>query len=97
MYDAGTAVHWSTTSAAPVVNATESLRGRLAQGLGDDPQAADLLARWDRWGLELVEMTGRLYPDTTHRLIDLIVAGHCTAEGTDKAFAEANLTTLNDQ
>jgi len=76
MYDAGTAVHWSTTSAAPVVNATESLRGRLAQGLGDDPQAADLLARWDRWGLELVEMTGRLYPDTTHRLIDLIVAGH---------------------
>ncbi len=28
---------------------------------------------------------------------NLIVAGHCTAEGTDKAFAEANLTTLNDQ
>ncbi len=28
---------------------------------------------------------------------NLIVAVHCTAEGTDKAFAEANLTTLNDQ
>ncbi|TXH40682.1 MAG: DUF3459 domain-containing protein [Actinobacteria bacterium] len=78
MYDAGSAVRWTATSATgPGTSVTtESLRGRLAQGLGDDPQASDVLARWDRWGPDLVTAVGQLYPTAARRVVDLIADAH---------------------
>lgn len=78
MYDARSAVRWTATSAAGAGHSvtTETLRGRLAQGLGNDPQASDVLARWDRWGPYLVTALRQLYPTAAHRVVDLIADAH---------------------
>lgn len=54
------------------------LRRKLADNLDGDPQAADVLARWDRWGADLMVAAGEVYadPELDARLVDLIAAGH---------------------
>lgn len=44
--------------------------------LGNDPQASDVLARWDRWGPYLVTALRQLYPTAAHRVVDLIADAH---------------------
>jgi amylosucrase len=54
------------------------LRGRLAAALADDPQAVDVLVRWDRWGADLVAGLAAIYPqqDVGARIVDLVASGH---------------------
>ncbi|MDQ1248771.1 MAG: amylosucrase [Actinomycetota bacterium] len=53
-------------------------RTRLARLLADDPSADDVLARWDRWGFDLIVALDSLYPgtDVMANVVDLLAAGH---------------------
>ena len=59
-------------------SAAHSARARLSRCLAADPGRCDLLARWDRWGADLLVALDELYPgtDTALRAVDLIAAGH---------------------
>ncbi len=54
-----------------------SLRGHLSEALGDDLQAVDVEARWDRWGPDLLAGLARVYPQpgVAERVVELIAAG----------------------
>jgi amylosucrase len=54
------------------------LRSHLARGLGPDPDALQVLARWDRWGADLVSALAEVYPQPgmAQRVVDLIADGH---------------------
>ena len=55
-----------------------SLRRLLAARLGGDPQAADVLARWDQWAPDLLAALPDVYPQVGvgERIVDLIAQGH---------------------
>ena len=59
-------------------DAVDRLREHLAEELSGDPLAVDVLARWDRWGPDLVAGLAASYPQSGvgERVVDLIVAGH---------------------
>jgi amylosucrase len=54
------------------------LRSHLADELGDDPLAADVLARWDRWGPELLTGLAAAYPQpgVAQRLVTIVARAH---------------------
>ena len=54
------------------------LRTLLTQLLGTDPEAAQILARWDRWGADLVSALAEVYPQpgVAERVVGLIAQGH---------------------
>lgn len=54
------------------------LRSRLAQEIATDEHREDLLARWDRWGHDLIDAAATIYPETdlVTQLVDSIAAGH---------------------
>lgn len=54
------------------------LRTHLTQLLGTDPEAAQVLARWDRWGADLVSALAEVYPQpgVADRVVGLIAQGH---------------------
>ena len=54
------------------------LRARLAEQLGSDPDAPQVLARWDRWGADLVTALDAVYgqPGVGERIVGLIADGH---------------------
>lgn len=51
-----------------------SVRASLAEALGSDPDARDVLERWDRWGDELLDGLAEVYPDSelAQRLVTLM-------------------------
>ncbi len=53
------------------------LRQRLSVALREDPQREDVLARWDRWGEDLVRAASAVYDDDAvpSRLVELIAEG----------------------
>lgn len=53
-------------------------RERLSTRLADDPLAADVLARWDRWATDLCVALAEVYPDpeVATRVADIIADGH---------------------
>ena len=55
-----------------------ALRSHLSQQLGSDPEAAQVLARWDRWGADLVTALAEVYPQAgvAERVVGLIADGH---------------------
>jgi amylosucrase len=54
------------------------LREHLAGQLGSDPDAPDVLARWDRWGPDLLAGLAEVYPQpgVGERVVELIAAGN---------------------
>jgi amylosucrase len=56
----------------------DDLREHLAARVAGDPEAVDVLARWDRWGPDLVAGLDEIYPQAGvgERIVDLVVAGH---------------------
>lgn len=62
---------------APPRGVDPGLRSRLAAALGSDPLAVDLLARWDRWGADLLEGLAAVYlqPGVAERIVDLTRIG----------------------
>ncbi len=69
----------TTTSLPPAPRtAIADIRAQLERDLGDDPQAADVLARWDRWHRDLLDGLAEVYPDPTvpGRLIHEIATAH---------------------
>ncbi len=50
----------------------------LADEIGADPDAAQVLARWDRWGADLVSGLADVYPQpgVAQRVVGLIAEGH---------------------
>jgi len=58
--------------------AAASIKAILADILGDDLMARDVLARWDRWGADLTSACDALYPhtDVATRLVEIIAKGH---------------------
>ena len=58
--------------------AATDLRQELLRELGDDPAAADVLARWDRWGQDLLSGLDEVYvdPQLSHRLLHEIAMAH---------------------
>jgi amylosucrase len=54
------------------------VRAHLARALFGDPLEVDVLARWDRWGPDLLAGLAGVYPQpgVAERIVDLIVAGH---------------------
>ncbi|HYN57513.1 MAG TPA: alpha-amylase family protein [Motilibacterales bacterium] len=54
------------------------LRSHLARTLGPDPDAAQVLARWERWGADLVNALATVYPQdgVGERVVEIIAAGH---------------------
>jgi amylosucrase len=50
----------------------------LAEEIGADPDAAQVLARWDRWGADLVSGLAEVYPQpgVAQRVVGLIADGH---------------------
>ena len=58
--------------------AAAGLRERLGQELRGDPQSADVLARWDRWGGDLLAGLAEVYPQprVAERIVDLLASGH---------------------
>lgn len=61
-----------------VNDAMVSDRSRLAALLDGDAMTLDVLARWDRWHVDLLEPCQLLYPDSgvVERLIEIIAEGH---------------------
>lgn len=57
---------------------TSAIRSDLLRELGDDVHAGDVLARWDRWGGDLLTGLGQVYSDPTliARLIHQIAMAH---------------------
>lgn len=55
-----------------------ALREHLGAALSGDPVREDVLARWDRWGQDLLQAVADVYADSTLpiRLVDLIATGH---------------------
>ena len=60
------------------VDPQADLRDHLEVALAGDPQAVDVLARWDRWGPDLLTALAQMYPQpgVGQRVVDLIVAAH---------------------
>jgi amylosucrase len=54
------------------------LRAGLSDRLGADPEAVHVLARWDRWGADLVSALAEVYPQPgiAERVVGLIAGGH---------------------
>ena len=65
---------WAVTSPG----STPDLRSHLAGRLGTDPDALQVLARWDRWGADLVRALAQVYPQPgmAERVVGLIADGH---------------------
>jgi amylosucrase len=63
---------------APTVETLTDMRNRLEGALATDPQAVDVVARWDRWAPDLVAGLDAIYPQpgVGGRIVDLIVAAH---------------------
>ena len=68
----------TTGDTAPSQASQAALRARLAQEIATDESSEDLLARWDRWGNDLLDAVETIYPgtDVNTQLVDLIAAGH---------------------
>ena len=66
----------------------QELRELLGRALRGDPQSADVLARWDRWGADLLAALAEVYPqpEVGDRVVELLAAGHA-----------ARSTTLRDR
>ncbi len=56
----------------------QELRELLGRALRGDPHSADLLARWDRWGADLVAGLAEAYPQpgVSDRVVELLARGH---------------------
>ncbi len=63
---------------AAITTALADLREHLRASLGDDPQATDIEARWDRWGPDLLASLARVYPQprVAERVVEHIAAGY---------------------
>lgn len=61
-----------------VYDVMQTDRTRLAALLDGDPLTLDVLARWDRWHVDLVKPCNQLYPESgiVGRLLEIIAAGH---------------------
>lgn len=70
----------TSTSARQAVTepTTATLRADLERELGDDDLSADVLARWDRWGADLLSAAQDVYADSTltARLVHQIAMAH---------------------
>ncbi len=69
----------TTTALPPATPASAwDLREDLKRELGDDPAGADVLARWDRWGPDLLSGLARVYdePSVAARLVHQIAMAH---------------------
>ncbi len=68
------------TAAAVGQQASElaALRDALAARLADDAQAPEVLARWDRWGPDLLVALSEVYPQegVAERIVGIIADGH---------------------
>ena len=63
---------------SPQAVTTSAVRSDLQRELGDDVHAGDVLARWDRWGDDLLAGLGQVYADPTliARLVHQIAMAH---------------------